>query len=116
MTMATPAPAAEAQAAPPATLDELMLAMDVVDTLRHREILVERELNEEAREQQLIDRLRALYKSQGIEVPDSIIAEGVKALKEDRFVYTPPGPSFARTLATFWVRRATYGSCPFFCP
>jgi hypothetical protein len=109
MTMAAPAPAAEAQAAPPATLDELMLAMDVVDTLRHREILIERELNEEAREQQLIERLRALYKSQGIEVPDSIIAEGVKALKEDRFVYTPPGPSFARTLATVWVRRATYG-------
>jgi hypothetical protein len=47
MTMAAPAPAAEAKAAPPATLDELMLAMDVVDTLRHREILVERELNEE---------------------------------------------------------------------
>jgi Family of unknown function (DUF6384) len=107
MTMAAPAPATKA--APPATLDELMLAMDVVDTLRHREVLVERELNEEAREQQLIEHLRALYKSQGIEVPNSIIAEGVKALKEDRFVYTPAGPSFARTLATLWVRRAIYG-------
>ena len=53
-----------------------MLAMDVVDTLRHRERLVERELNEEVREEQLIERLRALYKSQGIEVPDSIIARG----------------------------------------
>jgi hypothetical protein len=42
-----------------------MLAMDVVDTLRHRERLVERELNEEVREEQLIDRLRTLYKSQG---------------------------------------------------
>jgi heme exporter protein D len=44
----------------PAKLDDLMMAMDVVDTLRHRDRLVERELNEEAREEQLISRLRAL--------------------------------------------------------
>ena len=86
-----------------------MLAMDVVDTLRHRERLVERELNEEVREEQLIERLRALYKSQGIEVSDSVIARGVEALKESRFVYTPPKPGFGRTLATLWVKRATYG-------
>jgi hypothetical protein len=107
--MTTAAPAASAPAAPPAKLDELMLAMDVVDTLRHRDVLVARELNEEGREQELIDRLRSLYKSQGIEVPDSVIAEGVKALKESRFVYTPPPPSYSRTLATIWVRRGNYG-------
>src|SRR5262245_9684965 len=108
--MSTTAPASTA-AAPvaPATLDDLMLAMDVVDTLRHHERLVERELNEEVREQQLIERLRALYKSQGMEVPDSVIAQGVKALKESRFVYTPAPPSFARRLATIWVKRTTYG-------
>jgi hypothetical protein len=90
-------------------LDEMMLAMDVVDTLRHREDLVARELNEDAREEQLIERLRALYKSQGIDVPDHIIAEGVKGLKESRFGYTPPKPGIGRTLALLWVRRATYG-------
>ena len=92
-----------------ATLDDLMLAMDVVDTLRHRDRLVERELNEDVRDEQLIERLRALYKSQGIDVPDTILADGVKALKESRFAYTPPAPSFARTLATIWVKRGTYG-------
>lgn len=92
-------------------LNEMMLAMDVVDTLRHREDLVTRELNEDAREAQLIERLRALYKSQGIDVPDHIIAEGVKGLKESRFVYTPPKPGIGRTLALLWVRRATYGKC-----
>ena len=90
MSTAESAAATEAPAAVPATLDDMMLAMDVVDTLRHRERLVERELNEEAREEQLIERLRALYKGQGIEVPDSVIARGVEALKESRFVYTPP--------------------------
>src|SRR6202007_1377675 len=42
-------------------------------------------------------------------VPDRILADGVTALKESRFVYPPPVPSFARTLATIWVRRGTYG-------
>jgi hypothetical protein len=92
-----------------ATLDDLMLAMDVVDTLRHREQLVERELSEDVRDERLIERLRALYKSQGIDVPDTILADGVTALKESRFAYTPPVPSFARTLATIWVKRGTYG-------
>ncbi|MBN9062854.1 MAG: hypothetical protein BGP06_11100 [Rhizobiales bacterium 65-9] len=100
--MSTAAPAA---APAPAKLDDLMLAMDVVDTLRHREKLVEKELDDDSREQQLIERLRSLYKSQGIEVPDSIIAEGVKALKESRFVYTPAPPGLARNLAALWVRR-----------
>jgi len=97
-------------AAPPSgTLDDVMLAMDVVDTLRHREQLVERELNESGREALLVERLRELYKSQGIEVPDRIIEEGVKGLNESRFVYTPPKPGFPRTLALIWVRRAAYG-------
>jgi hypothetical protein len=106
--MATPEPVTAQKAEAPGTLDEMMLAMDVVDTLRHREGLVERELNEDAREEQIVARLRELYKSQGIEVPDRIIKEGVKGLKESRFVYTPPKPSFARTMALIWVRRGMY--------
>lgn len=93
----------------PAKLDDVMMAMDVVDTLRHRERLVERELNEDARDEQLISRLRSLYKSQGLDVPDSVIAQGVKALKESRFVYTPPKPGFERSLAYVWVKRFKIG-------
>ena len=44
----------------PQTLDDIMIAMDVVDTLRHREDLVHRELNEEDREAELIARLRKI--------------------------------------------------------
>jgi len=106
--MATPEPQTAQKAEAPGTLDEMMLAMDVVDTLRHREGLVERELNEDVREEQLVARLRELYKSQGIEVPDRIIKEGVKGLKESRFVYTPSPPGFARTMALIWVRRGLY--------
>jgi len=90
-------------------LDDVMVAMDVVDTLRHREDLVRRELNEEGRENELIARLRQIYRDQGIDVSDQVLAEGVKALKDSRFVYTPPPPSLKRTLLTLWVKRRTYG-------
>ena len=94
---------------PPQTLDELMIAMDVVDTLRHREDLVRRELDEEGREAELIERLRNIYRDQGIEVPDRVLLDGVKALKESRFVYTPPPKGWKRTLLTAWARREVYG-------
>jgi hypothetical protein len=98
-----------AAATQPPKLDDLMLAMDVVDTLRHEERLVTRELNEAAREAELVERLRSIYASQGLDVPDHIIHEGVKALKESRFVYTLPPPSFGRKLAYAWVNRARWG-------
>lgn len=104
-----PAVTAGAPAPPPQKLDDVMLAMDVVDTLRHADNLVARELDETRRETQLLDRLRAIYRGQGIEVPDRVLAEGVRALKESRFVYTPPRPGLGRTLALAWVRRGRAG-------
>ena len=94
----------------PQTLDDLMMAMDVVDTLRHREKLVERELDEAGREAELMARLKDIYRQQGIEVSDRVLADGVKALRESRFVYTPPPPGWRRTLFTWWVRRAQLGT------
>ena len=71
-------------AKPIAPLDEVMLAMDVVDTLRHRQDLVARELDSVGKEQQLIARLREIYHQQGIEVPDHILREGVAAIADSR--------------------------------
>ena len=89
-------------------LDDVMIAMDVVDTMRHREDLVRRELNDVGREAELIQRLKEIYRQQGIEVPDHVLAEGVKALKESRFTYTPPPAGWKRTLLTLWAVRAKY--------
>ena len=94
--------AATAEKAP---LDDVMLAMDVVDTLRHNQDLVARELGGEAREKQLIERLRTIYHQQGIEVTDAILKQGVAALEESRFVYTPPKPSLGVTFARMYVAR-----------
>ncbi len=90
-------------------LDDIMIAMDVVDTVRHREDLVRRELSEVERDADLIGRLKEIYSQQGIEVPDHVLAEGVKALKESRFSYRPPPPGMKRTLLTVWAERKRYG-------
>ena len=89
----------------PETLDEVMLAMDVVDTLRHREQLVGAELDSESRKADLINRLREIYSAQGIEVPDHILEDGVRALEERRFLYEPPEGGFRLRLARLYVSR-----------
>lgn len=90
-------------------LDDIMLAMDVVDTLRRRERVVQRELDEVGREDDLKGRLRRIYSEQGIEVPDRVIEQGVAALKEERFTYKPPPDSLAIKLARLYVDRGRWG-------
>ena len=90
-------------------LDDIMLAMDVVDTLRRRERLVQHELDDLGREENLKERLRKIYKAQGIEVPDHVIEQGVAALREERFVYKPPPPGLRSRLALWYVRRDRWG-------
>ena len=104
---AAPAPAAPKRNDPP--LDELMLAMDVVDTLRHRELMLDRELEADDRDQRLLERLREIYAAQGIEVTDDVLAQGVRALREDRFVYSGPKPGVGRSLALLYITRGRWG-------
>ena len=99
--------ASQAKAARP--LDDVMIAMDVVDTLRHDQRILERELSDETRRAELIERLRNLYKGQGIDVPDNILEEGVRALEERRFVYESPVESVSVQLARLYVTRDKWG-------
>ena len=86
-------------------LDDVLLAMDVVDTLRHRRELILREMDAEAREEDLISRLKEIYAAQGIDVAESVLRDGVKALDESRFVYAPPEDNFQVRLARIYVAR-----------
>ena len=102
--MADPADS-EAAASGTRPLDDVLMAMDVVDTLRHRERIVSRELDSEGREAELIGRLKEIYAAQGIDVPERILRDGVKALEERRFVYEPPKRSLQVALARAYVAR-----------
>ncbi len=90
-------------------LDETMLAMDVVDTIRHADRLVERELSGEERQARLRDRLREIYSSQGIDVSDAVLDQGIAALEQQRFAYAPKGEGWKRSLATAWATRGRWG-------
>jgi hypothetical protein len=107
-----PVPPAPVQSAPakPQQLDELMMAMDVVDTLRHQDRLVQAELGQSLRDDELKTRLRELYQSQGLAVTDSILDQGIRALKESRFTYEPPKPGWGLWFAKLWVRRTVVGT------
>lgn len=104
---ATPNLAAPKQATPP--LDDIMLAMDVVDTLRHRERLVSEELASEGRDEAMFENLRSIYASQGITVTDEILRQGVTGLREGRFVYVAPERRAGTRWAYFYVNRAKWG-------
>lgn len=91
-----------------ATLEDIMVAMDVVDTLRHQEKLVARELDGEGRRERLLARLREMYAAQGIEVPDHVLEEGILALEQERFQYQPVEPSWRTRIARLWVSRARW--------
>lgn len=91
-----------------APLEDLMVAMDVVDTLRHRDLIVDRELDSGGRRQRLLVRLREIYEAQGIEVSDAALSAGVDALEEDRFRYTPTAGGFSVRLARLYVSRGRW--------
>lgn len=90
-------------------LEDVMVAMDVVDTLRHQQGIAERELDGEGRRERLMQRLRDLYAAQGIDVPDHVLQEGIDALEQERFQYQATPPSFATKMAKLWVSRRRWG-------
>jgi len=100
--------AAQAPAAEPVALDRVMLAMDVVDTLRHQQSLVDAELDDDRRQQEFTARVQAIYRSQGIDVDEAVIRDGVQALRENRFVYSPPERSLSVRLAEVYVERGKW--------
>ena len=90
------------------TLDDVLVAMDVVDTLRHRDLILQKELDKAGREKQLVSRLREIYTAQGIEVTDEVLLQGVRALEQERFTYSPPESSLSVRLAKLYVSRSKW--------
>ena len=49
-----------------------------------------------------------MYAYQGLEVSDGVIAEGVKAMREERFAYRPPPGGLKMRLARLYVNRGCW--------
>ncbi len=89
-------------------LSDVMLTMDVADTLRHNRSVVDRALTADARDDDLKRKVRDIYASQGIEVSDQVIEEAVKSLRDERFAYTPPADTFTTKLWNLYVQRGKW--------
>lgn len=87
------------------SLHDVMLAMDVVDTLRHADQMVDEALDSDARAAALIARLRNIYSAQGVQVSDATLAEGVAQLEQSRYSHRPGGAPWQRWLAGRYIRR-----------
>ena len=96
------------EAAEAAPLNDAMLMMDVVDTLRHSADLPlagdGRSLNAEA----TVERLKASYLQAGIEAPEAVLLQGIAAMGDGRFSYTPR-TGLAANLPHLYVSRAKWG-------
>ena len=94
--------------AKPQSLDEVLVAMDVVDTLRHRDQIFLKEIDHEGREEDLVARLKDIYAAQGMDVPDETIREGVRAMADKRFTHEPAKKGFFRRLAIIYITRSRW--------
>jgi len=92
------------EAAPAASLSDEMLVMDVANTLRRGV-----DLPPGVTGDTLAQRLRAIYLQVGIELPDTVLADGIAAAADGRFLYPRDrrGPGHAIALA--YVTRAKWG-------
>lgn len=82
-------------------LEETLLTMDVVDELRHRKVELSTIANDDVA---VLERLRAIYSSQGIPVSDEILNAGIRARHDQRFVYVPPR-GWRVAIARAWIER-----------
>lgn len=96
------APAGEISAA------DAILAMDVVDTIRHDERMRDLELSDGDRRKANLARLRAFYRAQGVDVSDGVIERALERIRDDRLLHAPMPPGPRRVLALLYVRRRRY--------
>ncbi|MCI4644187.1 MAG: DUF6384 family protein [Hyphomonadaceae bacterium] len=98
----------ESPTAKPQSLDEVLVAMDVVDTLRHRDQIFLKQIDHEGREEDLVARLKEIYTAQGMDVPEETIRDGVRAMADKRFTHEPAKKGFLRRLAIIYITRARW--------
>lgn len=92
----------------PQSLDQVLVAMDVVDTLRHRDQIFLKEIDHEGREEDLVARLKEIYAAQGMDVPEETIRDGVRAMADKRFNHEPAKKGFMRRLAIIYITRSRW--------
>src|SRR5262249_18325674 len=80
-----------------APLGDLMLSMDVADTLRRSPEIAE--------DPDAIGRLKAIYAALGLTPAEGALSDGLAGYKSNRFVYAPKDKGLGVSLARLYVVR-----------
>lgn len=88
--------------------DAIMLAMDAVDTLVHRENVKLEELNRDQYRETLKTKMREYNLLQGREVSDDLLEAAVDEMEKGLYVYKAPKPGLGLALAKAYIRRGLY--------
>src|SRR5690606_12480578 len=87
------------------SMEDVLMAADTVDTIRHEMAIQETEILSDDRRSALKAKLRQWYESQGTIVSDEIINRAVEDMDKNRYVHEPLAPGFSRLLARMWINR-----------
>ena len=87
------------------TLSDVVVTMDIVDTLRHDKRMQEYALSEGDRRQAAIEQIKKAYSSQGVEVSDETISMALEKKREDELAHNPKVSGFIYLLAKLYVFR-----------
>lgn len=92
------------------TLREQMGAMAIVDDLRHRQLLVNEQLDLPRRREEVARKISDYYQQTGIVASDEIIERGVRQFFATRLIYEQPAPLGlgGRLALHFLSHRRTY--------
>lgn len=90
-------------------MDDAMMLMDVVETLRREEADLKEVLDKPTQDAQTIARVAALYASQGMPVDKALIEAGMRGLREKQFEFVAPRRTLFTQLAEAYVRRKVWG-------
>lgn len=89
----------------PVRVKSLLLTMDIVDQLRHRETQLAELSDTDQTRDDLRARVVSMYRAQGIEVSDRMVDDALLAQRERRFEHHPEPLGLTSLPAIAWVRR-----------
>ena len=79
-----------------ASIREQVGALEIIDRMRHEQTVIEENLNLPQRREAIAQKIRAHYQSNGIQVSQEMIDEGVRRFFDNRFTFEPPKPNLVQ--------------------
>lgn len=73
-----------------ASIREQVGALEIIDRMRHEQVVIEENLNLPQRREAVAQKIKAHYQANGIQVSQEMIDEGVRRFFDNRFTFEPP--------------------------